>query len=150
MRLRLQVTFRHMEPLSVAETWIQEEAAKLETFYNRIMRCHVIVEVPHSHHRKGSQYQVRIDLTVPGGEIVIKHAPSLSKRPWQEGQVELTKGLELDAEHKSLRQAINDAFRAAGRRLQDYARRQHGDVKHHERMPQTRAAANRPRKTASA
>ena len=34
--------------------------------------------------------------------------------------------------HKYLRQAINDAFKAAGRRLQDYGRRQRGDVKHRE------------------
>jgi hypothetical protein len=37
--------------------------------------------------------------------------------------------------------AINDAFKAAARRVQDYARRQRGDVKLH--RPLSRARARR-------
>jgi len=95
------------------------------------MRCRVAIEVPHRHHRKGSSYHLRIDLTVPGEEIVVKRQPSLSHRVQQLGQSEIKKQLELKTQHKNLRRAINDAFKAAGRRLQDYARRQRGDVKSH-------------------
>jgi len=42
--------------------------------------------------------------------------------------------------HKNLRQAIDDAFKAAGRRLQDYARRQRGCVKSHEPLPTARVS----------
>jgi cold shock CspA family protein len=45
------------------------------------------------------------------------------------------KHLEVKAPHKELRQAIDDAFKAMGRRLQDFARRQRGDVKTREPMP---------------
>ncbi len=128
----LQITFRNMEALPVAEQWIQSEALKLEAFYKRIMGCRVAVERPLSH-QEGSPYHVRIDLTLPGGELVIKHEPSLATGARRLGEAEITKHLEARP-HRNLHQAINNAFKAAGRRLQDYARRQHGDVKHRE-MP---------------
>lgn len=121
-----------MERSAKAEEWISEEAAKLDRFYDRIMSCRVIVEVPHRHHQRGGLYHVRIDLTVPGGELVVKEQPSLHSSMQQIDEERSVKHLELKAPHKSLRQAINDAFHAAGRRLQDYARRQRGDVKTHE------------------
>jgi cold shock CspA family protein len=48
------------------------------------------------------------------------------------------KHLELNVPHRELRQAIDDAFKAMGRRLQDYARRHRGCVKTHEPAPQAR------------
>ena len=46
----------------------------------------------------------------------------------------------MKAPHKQLRQAINDAFKAAGRRLQDYARRQRGDTKSPSLLPEARVS----------
>jgi len=131
VKLPVQITFRNMDRSEAIEEWIRAEAAKLDTFYNRIMRCRVAIEVPHRHHRKGSSYHLRIDLTVPGEEIVVKRQPSLSHRVQQLGETEIKKHLELATPHKNLRLAINDAFKAASRQLQDYARRQRGDVKSH-------------------
>lgn len=131
----LQVTFRNVEPLAAMELRIRSEAAKLETFYNRIMGCRVSVESPHRHHRGGSPYHVRIDLTVPGGELVVKHEPSLRTRARRSGETAMKKHSEARDPHKDLRQAISDAFKAAARRLEDYARRQRGDVKHRESRP---------------
>ena len=37
--------------------------------YDRIVRCEVMIETPHRHHRNGRQFHVRVRLTVPGGEI---------------------------------------------------------------------------------
>ncbi len=125
----LQITFRNIRPSVVVEDWIRAEAAKLETFYHRPIGCHVVVEIPHRHHQNGSVYHIRVDLTFPGGEVVVMRAPSLSKRLWQTGESSLRKDLELHREQKNLHVAIKEAFRAAGRRLEDYARRQRGDVK---------------------
>jgi cold shock CspA family protein len=136
----LQITFRNVAPSDVIEEWIREEAAKLDTFYNRIMGCRVTVELPHHHHRKGSLYHVRIDLTVPGGEIVVKREPSLSSQVRHLGEAKTKKRLELKIPHKILRLAINAAFKAAGRRLEDYARRQRGDVKAHAALPRARVS----------
>jgi cold shock CspA family protein len=131
MQSPLQITFRNLTPSATIEKWVRTEADKLDSFYNRVMGCRVAIEVPHRHHRKGSPYHIRIDLKVPGEEIVVKREPSLSHRARQLGETEIKKHMELKTPHKNLRVAINDAFRAAGRRLQDYARRQRGNVKSH-------------------
>ena len=145
MNSQLQVTFRNMEPSKEIEEWIRVEAAKLETFYSQLMGCRVAVEVPHRHHRKGSPYHVRIDLTVPQGEIVVKREPSLNARARQLGEREIKKHAEVKIPHKNLRIAIDEAFKAAGRRLQDYARRQRGDIKSHAPLPAARVSKIFPR-----
>ncbi len=48
------------------------------------------------------------------------------------GGVAMKKRLEAEAPHRDIHLTIRDAFKVAGRRLQDYARRQRGDVKLHE------------------
>ena len=131
MQSPLQITFRNITPSATIEEWVRTEAVKLDSFYNRVMGCRVTIEVPHRHHRKGSPYHIRIDLAVPGEEIVVKREPSISHRAQQLGETDIKKHLEVKTPHKNLRAAINDAFRAAGRRLQDHARRQRGDVKSH-------------------
>jgi cold shock CspA family protein len=140
MQTPLQITFRNMESSPVIQQWIQDEAAKLENFYRPIMGCRVAVEVPHRHHRRGVQYHVRIDLTLPGGELVVKRQPNLRNRASQEGPSEITKRFETGIPHKDLRLTIDDAFRAAGRRLQDYARKQGSRVKAHESAPLARVS----------
>jgi cold shock CspA family protein len=134
----LQITFRNGVLSPEAELRIRLEAAKLETFYSRIMGCRVEIESPHRHHRHGSPYHVRIDLTLPGGELVIKHEPSLRTRARQSGELKLKKHLEVSAPFKQLRLAIAEAFKKAGCQLQDYVRRQRGDVKHLEMPPRAR------------
>lgn len=131
MEYPLQISFRNIRPSLTIEEWVRAEAGKLDTFYNRVTRCRVAIEMPHRHHKKGRLFHVRIDLSVPGEEIVVNHAPKLSPRIRQSGETQLKKHLELKTPRKSVRLAINDAFKAAGRRLQDYARRQRGEVKRH-------------------
>jgi cold shock CspA family protein/ribosome-associated translation inhibitor RaiA len=142
--LPIQITFRNMESSEVVEEWIREEAAKLDEFYPHIMACRVAVELPSRRHRWGSLYHIRIDLTVPGGELVVKHEPSLHSSFQQTDGRKLVKHLEISAPHRELRQAIDDAFKAMGRRLQDYARRQRGDVKTHEATPRGRVSKLAP------
>ena len=131
MEYPLQISFRNIRPSLTIEEWIREEARKLDTFYDHVMSCRVAVEMPHRHHKKGRLFHVRIDLTVPGEEIVVKREPSLSRSSRQSGEAQLRKRLELNTPRKDVRLAINEAFKAAGRRLQDYARRHRGDVKSH-------------------
>ena len=88
--------------------------------------------MPHSHRKEGGQYHIRIDITVPGTEIVVKREPSLVARARQMKTTDMRKQMDIEVPHKDLRRAIDDAFKAAGRRLQDYVRRQRGDVKAHE------------------
>ena len=131
----LQITFRHPAVPPAAESWIRSEAAKMQNFYSRILGCRVTIESPHQHRRFGGPYHVRIELIVPGGKLVIRHEPSLRTAARQTGEREVRKCLEVRTPHKYLHQAINDSFKAAGRVLEDYARRQRGDVKKIEKPP---------------
>lgn len=140
MKSQLQITFRNMQPTEEVKEWIRAAATKLEMLYGQLMGCRVAVEIPHRHHRNGSPYHIRIDLTVPQGEIVVKREPTLSARIRHLGQREIRKGAETNIPHKDLRTAINDAFKAAGRRLQDYARRQRGNIKSRARLPEGRVS----------
>lgn len=140
MKSQMQITFRNMKSSPEVERWITDEANKLETLYGRLMGCRVAVEVPHRHRQKGSPYHIRIDLTVPGGEIVVKREPTLNARARHLQESFNKKHAEVHVPHKDLRQTINDAFRAAGRQLQDYARRQRGAVKSSSRLAQGRVS----------
>jgi Sigma 54 modulation protein / S30EA ribosomal protein len=131
MNLPVQITFRNVPSSKIVEEWIRREADKLETFYGRSIGCRVAVEVPHRHHRKGSPYHIRVDLALPGGEIVVGRAPNLGKRLRQAGESIARKRLELGHEYTNLHLAINETFRTATRALREYARRQRGEVKAH-------------------
>ena len=117
MQIPLQVTARNVALSEAAEKEVREKAAMLDGYYSQIMGCHVIVEAPHRHQHKGVLYNVRIDLTVPGAEMVIRREPN-----------------------EDIYVAIRDAFDAARRRLEDFARRQRGAVKSHETPPHGRVS----------
>ena len=131
MKFPVQITFRNLEPSPMVEEWVQAEAEKLETFYDRIMNCQVAIEIPHRHHRKGKQCHVRIDLAMPGKELVIKREPAASSRS-RKTKAELAGKVSKIEPHHDLRLVIHDAFKAAGRCVQDYARLHRGDVKSHQ------------------
>ena len=125
MNVPVRITFKNMDRSDFAEEWVHSEVAKLETFYDRITGCHVTIDIPHRHHRSGNVYHVRVDVAVPRSEIVVRRTPSLRPKP---GEITLRKQLEVKSPHKDLRLAINDAFKIAGRRLQDYVRRHRESV----------------------
>lgn len=92
---------------------IRKRVRNLEHFYPRLIGASVFVEGPGRRHRTGGPYTVHLDLRVPGGEPII-----------------------VDRQHEErLDLAIGEAFDAADRRLVDFARVQHGDVKTHEEPP---------------
>ena len=112
MQLPLQITTHDFSLPEGVEAEIRERAAKLDTYYDRIMRCRVVVEAPVGHHRRGGPYNVRIDLTVPQAELVVNRQAD-----------------------EDLLVAIRDAFDAMRRRLEDYVRQQRGTIKTHEAPP---------------
>ncbi len=134
MILPIQITFRNMKSSETVQKWIEQEAGKLDRFYDRITGCRVMVEMPNRRRVSGGRYHVRIDLTAPGSELVVARQPS---QHWvrQIGETRIRKDRETAGPHRELRQAINDAFKEMGRRLQDYASRQRGDVKGHSATP---------------
>jgi cold shock CspA family protein/ribosome-associated translation inhibitor RaiA len=140
MQLPIQITFRNMDSSPAVEARVREEAEKLSEFYDSIMGCRVMVEIPHQHRQQGKRFHIRIDLTVPGCEIVVKHEPSLRGSIQRIETQKRKKEQEVAAPHKDIYVAIHNAFKAARRRLQDYARKQSGAVKQHELSPRARVS----------
>ena len=129
MQLTPTITFRGIEPSASLEAEIRTRIHKLETYYRSIMGCRVLVELAGRHHETGNRYHVRIDLTVPGEEIVVAHEASLHATAQDLDLPKATKEDEPDPERKHALVAVHQAFDIARRRLQDYARRQRGTVK---------------------
>jgi cold shock CspA family protein/ribosome-associated translation inhibitor RaiA len=140
MIVPLQISFRNMKPSEAVEARVREEVAKLETFYQGIMHCRVVVELPHRHHKSGDLYHVRIDMTVPGAELVVKREPSLQASLRQVDTEKQSKSYEAHAAHKDVFVVIRDAFKEARRQLQDYARRMRGQTKAHVSQPSGRVS----------
>jgi ribosomal subunit interface protein len=104
-----QITYRGMPHSPAMDARIREHALKLEEFHPRITHCRVVVNEPHEHKNKGNLFEVRVDVHVPGREIV-----ATNKR------------------HEDAYVAITQAFDVMYRQLEDYARVQRGEVKRHE------------------
>ncbi len=140
MQLTPTITFRGIAPSAALEADIRTRIRKLETYYRSIMACRVLVEPAHRHHETGNRYHVRIDLTVPGDEIVVTHEPTLHATAQDIDVAKGKKDAETGPERKHVYVAVHEAFEAARRRLQDYARRQRGTVKAPARQPRGRVA----------
>jgi cold shock CspA family protein/ribosome-associated translation inhibitor RaiA len=120
MAFPVQITFRDLPHSDRVAAVALRHCEKLETFHDRIVRCHVVLEAPHRHHRHGQRYHVRIDLLVPGKELVASRAA------------------EDDAE--DLYVLLEAAFADAARQLQDHASLLEVDTKAHHRPPHAHVA----------
>jgi cold shock CspA family protein/ribosome-associated translation inhibitor RaiA len=112
MQIPMKITFHGLTRSDALARRIRTHAARLDSVYDRILRCDVAVEAPH---RRGApQYHVRIELSVPRGEIVVSRDPG------------------PDETHGDPYVAVRDSFRAARRQLEDHVRRNlRGEVKAH-------------------
>ena len=108
MQIPLQISLHGIERSDALYNAIHDKTEKLERYYDRIMSCRVVLELGSRHKHKGRQFTVRIDLKVPGSEIAV------TKEHGEDVQI-----------------ALRDAFDAARRQLEDFARGQRGDVKQH-------------------
>jgi len=120
MQLPLQITFRNLDRSEAIEAKVRERAEKLDQYHDHIMSCRVAVEALHKHHHQGNHYHVRVDVTVPGGELVANREP------------------DEHSAYTDVYVAIRDAFDAIRRQLEDYGRRQSRQVKAHEIPPHGR------------
>lgn len=103
MAAQLQITVREMPHSDTVEAAIRRKAAGLERVHPRITALRATVEAPHHHHQRGNLYTVKLDITLPGGEIVVNRDHA-----------------------KDVYVALRDAFLAARRQLIEHARRGQG------------------------
>ncbi len=112
MKLPLEISAKNVHLSQEMEDLIRDKAQKLDNFHDGIIGCRVKVDMPHRSQRSGQKYNVTIDITVPGGEIVVKREPD-----------------------EDLYVAISNSFDTAERRLKEYAGKQRGDIKVHPGKP---------------
>jgi|AntRauTorcE11897_2_1112592.scaffolds.fasta_scaffold02125_3 cold shock CspA family protein len=110
----LEIVFDSLDPSPAYEAMIREKSKKLERFYDHIIDARVIVTKPERRHQKGNLFHVTLEVNVPGQRLVVSKSPGDENR------------------HNQLDMTINDAFKAMVRQLEDYNRKQRGDIKHHD------------------
>lgn len=100
MKIPLQISSRKLFlSRSVKET-IQQKAMKLEQFYDKIIGCKVMLDTPHRHKNHGILYNVSIEVSIPGADLVVKKE-----------------------KHEDLQIAVREAFDAARRQLLSHNRK---------------------------
>lgn len=114
MQTPVQIQFVNMELSEAVEQAIQKWVDKLDQSYPDIMTCKVKIEAPSNKKLKGGLFHTRIDIKLPGREIIVNRKPDL---------------------HHSFTDAyvsIRDAFKSAQRQLESQIKRSQGKVKYHE------------------
>ena len=99
MQTALEIAFVDTQRSPAVEADVRNRVTKLERLCDRITSCHVFVAAPHQHHRKGNQFEVRIELRVPGTELAVSNQPGDSNA------------------HFDVHVAVRDAFDAMERQL---------------------------------
>ena len=97
-----------MEHSPALDERIRELANKLEGVHPKITHCHVVVNEIDKHKNNGNLFEVRVDLHVPGKEIVATHQ-----------------------KHEDPYAAATAAFDVLFRQLEDEIRITRGEVKRH-------------------
>lgn len=96
----LKLTMRHTETSVALSAEVERGTKRLAELEARIVRCDVLVEPPGPHHRHGSNWRVRIDVTIPGKDVVVDHTRATDPIF-----------------------AVHQAFAAAARRIERFRRR---------------------------
>jgi ribosome-associated translation inhibitor RaiA len=105
MTIPLQILFRGLDHSDAIEQYVRHRAHKLTDVGQRVVACHVAIEAPHRSKHHGRHYRVRLDVAVPGAELVVDRCPD-------EGR-----------EYEDVYAAIDHAFDHAFRRLREAERR---------------------------
>lgn len=122
MNTPLQISFHNLPHSREVENAVKEYVGRLEGTYDRIVSCRVVLDQPHRHHREGNLFQVRIDLKVPGAELVTKR--------------ELAGSLA----YSDLFTVVHEAFDEIQQQLEQFIDRRRGFVKAHDGLPRGRVS----------
>lgn len=115
MQVPLEIAFHNTEHLDWAEDEIRARVADLESIYDRLVSCRVRIDQRANNSNDTIPPVVRIEMGIPGGkDLVVAHEPDHLQRKFQ---------------RPDLRNAINEAFRIAARRLTEVKDQRHGRTK---------------------
>jgi cold shock CspA family protein/ribosome-associated translation inhibitor RaiA len=122
MNQPVEIIFRNAERSDAVEDAVRERAQGLARLHERMQHCRVVIEMTHRRMPKGREYRARIDLKLPGRNLVVGRASTSAPG------------------HADAYQAVRHAFDAAARRLQSFSHRRRGEVKTHETPPHGQVA----------
>jgi cold shock CspA family protein len=122
----LQITFKDLPPDVKVDDKIREAAQKLDRFSNEIMSCRAVVSAIQMRQHKGQHYHIRLDVSVPGKELVVNREPGDATT------------------HSDIFVAVRDTFNAMERMLRDYAQQRRGEVKRDLAAPHARVTTLYP------
>jgi cold shock CspA family protein/ribosome-associated translation inhibitor RaiA len=120
MQIPPEIAFHNIEKSDWVEDAVRDHVARLEGIYGRLTTCRVRIDQRAKNSKRTVPPVVRIEMSVPGHkDIVVAHEPDHLQRKFQS---------------PDLRNAINEAFRIAERRLRDFkdVRTRHAAVEQHE------------------
>jgi ribosome-associated translation inhibitor RaiA len=107
MQLPVNITYRGLDKSDGIEQIVRDKASRLDKFCDHISRCDVAIEQPNHAHKKGNQFRVRIDVTVPPGHELVA----------EEKQVD-------NGTHEPLAKVVHDAFKIMERQLRHLVEKQ--------------------------
>ena len=116
----VQIVFQKMRPSKAVQDDIKTRAYKLMRYCNRIMHCHVLVEIINRHHHQGKLFHICVDVHIPNMQLVVSRSSAENHA------------------HEDVYVALRDAFDALGRQLKNYTLKQKGKQKHHDIVPHGR------------
>ncbi len=147
-----EISFKNIEPTPYIDKLLADGVAKLEQVCDYIVSTRVALEADQKRHLTGNPYRMRIDIAIPGHQIVIKRSSVGFKKPPEDlaGQearhAKIDDEIDIDREeplrrntstHKKDRREepllalIRRTFEAGRRELEKAVEKQHLDVKSH-------------------
>lgn len=112
MQKPLQIVSRDFALTEAIETAINKKVQKLDAQFPSIIGIRVVIELPEKHRNKGNNFNVRLDITAKGKELVVQRQP-----------------------HIDLTAAIRESFDAAHRLLAEHEDKLRVSVKTHDEVP---------------
>jgi ribosomal subunit interface protein len=106
--LPVRVQFHGLKSSAAIEQYVRDHTQKLASWAPTIIACRVAIELEHKHAHQGRPFNVRIDLTVPGHELVVNRV-----------------------RHEEVYVALREAFDDMKRQLEDLVRKRRGQTKQH-------------------
>jgi ribosome-associated translation inhibitor RaiA len=85
---------------------LRQRAERLDDLFDRIISCHIVVELDGHHHRHGDRFRFALNVGLPGHELLVTHGPA------------------ADRDHETAYESADRAFNEAERQLKDWVRRQ--------------------------
>jgi len=121
MQRPLEIAFRDLDPSDFIRNLVEERVERLERFHPHIIGCRVVVEAPY---RSAEGHNPPIGISV---EVDVPSRPRIVAKDTEAQRA-------MKGDHLA---AINRAFEAIERQLEDLKDKQRGVVKRHENERQT-------------